>query len=72
MRVPRASLKKAESFLLLVAYQNKYSPLGKIAVMSGFVEADILRVDTWVMNCRAFSRRIEHKCLDLLFDRFGV
>jgi predicted enzyme involved in methoxymalonyl-ACP biosynthesis len=24
------------------------------------------------MSCRAFSRRIEHQCLELLFDRFGV
>ena len=68
----RARLKKAEYFMLLVAYQDKYGPLGKIAVLSGFMEAEALWVDTWVMSCRAFSRRIEHKCLDLLFDEFGV
>jgi predicted enzyme involved in methoxymalonyl-ACP biosynthesis len=24
------------------------------------------------MSCRAFSRRIEDRCLEILFDRFGV
>jgi predicted enzyme involved in methoxymalonyl-ACP biosynthesis len=24
------------------------------------------------MSCRAFSRRIEHKCLDYLFEKFAV
>jgi len=25
-----------------------------------------------VMSCRAFSRRIEHRCLAWVFDHFGV
>jgi len=68
----RAKLAKPESFLLLVAYKDKYGPLGKIAVLSGCLRGTALSVDTWVMSCRAFSRRIEHKCLDLLFSQFGV
>jgi len=31
-----------------------------------------LHVDTWVMSCRAFSRGIEHRCLEELFARFDV
>lgn len=65
-------LKKAETFLLVVAYKDKYGPLGKIAVLSGLLRANVLSVDTWVMSCRAFSRRIEYKCLDLLFEKFGI
>jgi hypothetical protein len=32
----------------------------------------VLRIGTWVMSCRAFSRRIEHQCLARLFERFAV
>ncbi|MCG8419514.1 MAG: HAD-IIIC family phosphatase [Proteobacteria bacterium] len=31
-----------------------------------------LCIDTWVMSCRAFARRIEHRCLEQLFERFDV
>ena len=67
-----AHVKKAESFLLVVAYEDKYGSLGKIAVLSGAFLSGVLKVDTWVLSCRAFSRRIEHKCLELLFEKFGV
>lgn len=60
------------SFLLLVSYEDKYGPLGKIAVLAGQREDSALRVHTWVMSCRAFSRRIEHGCMDLLFSKFDV
>jgi predicted enzyme involved in methoxymalonyl-ACP biosynthesis len=29
-------------------------------------------VDSWVLSCRAFSRRIEHHCIQELFQRFGI
>ena len=66
----RSYLGDPETFLLIVAYRDKYGPLGKIAVLSGKSEGKSLTVDTWVMSCRAFTRRVEHKCLDLLFQRF--
>jgi predicted enzyme involved in methoxymalonyl-ACP biosynthesis len=44
--------------------------LGKIAVLRGERTADRIRIDTWVMSCRAFSRRIEYQCLFQLFQRF--
>jgi len=68
----RRNFDSRSSFLLLVSYEDKYGPLGKIAVLAGKRHNSALRVHTWVMSCRAFSRRIEHGCLDLLFRRFGV
>ena len=60
------------SFLLLVSYTDKYGPLGKIAVVAGRQQEKKLRVDSWVMSCRAFSRRIEYRCLEELFAKFDV
>jgi FkbH-like protein len=60
------------SFLLRVSYTDKYGPLGKIAVVAGLEEKKKLRVDTWVMSCRAFSRHIEYRCLEELFAKFDV
>jgi FkbH-like protein len=58
------------SFLVTVTYQDKYGPLGKIAVLLGKVDEKKLHVAAWVMSCRAFSRRIEHHSLKRLFDKF--
>ncbi|MFI5092222.1 MAG: HAD-IIIC family phosphatase [Candidatus Acidiferrales bacterium] len=60
------------SFLLLVSYTDKYGPLGKIAVVAGRQQEKKLSVETWVMSCRAFSRRIEYRCLEELFAKFDV
>jgi FkbH-like protein len=68
----QTSLKESETFLYLVSYQDRFGPLGKIAVLRGRRTREELRVETWVMSCRAFSRRIEHRCVELLFDHFGV
>jgi FkbH-like protein len=59
------------SFLMLVSYKDKFGPLGKIAVIAGRRNRK-LNVDMWVMSCRAFSRRIEHRCLEELFAKFDV
>jgi FkbH-like protein len=60
-----------KSFLMTVSYKDKFGPLGKIAVVAGRLDRK-LRVDMWVMSCRAFSRRIEHRCLEELFSKFDV
>jgi FkbH-like protein len=60
------------SFLVTVTYQDKYGPLGKIAVLLGKVHEKKLQVAAWVMSCRAFSRRIEHHSLKRLFEKFDV
>jgi FkbH-like protein len=66
-----AYLNDPDSFLLTVSYEDKYGPLGKIAVLLGKVQGRSLQIDSWVMSCRAFSRRIEHQCLHQLFERFA-
>jgi FkbH-like protein len=60
------------SFLLTASYQDKYGPLGKIAVILGKVEGRKLNIHSWVMSCRAFSRRIEHHSLKHLFHKFSA
>ena len=65
-------LKNPEVFLLLGAYEDKFGPLGKIAVIAGRQDGGRLLIDHWVMSCRAFSRRIEHGCLLHLFRKFDV
>lgn len=59
------------SFLMTVSYKDKFGPLGKIAVVAGRVGRK-LHVDMWVMSCRAFSRRIEYRCIEELFTKFDV
>ena len=56
----------------MASYRDKYGPLGKIAVIAGRKERRTLHVDTWVMSCRAFSRRIEHHCIEELFERHEI
>lgn len=65
-------LAEPDAFLAVASYKDKYGPLGKIAVMAGRRKGGEIAIDHWVMSCRAFSRRIEHACLLLLFQRFGV
>jgi FkbH-like protein len=60
------------SFLLVASYADKFGPLGKIAVVAGRQNGRQLSVDTWVMSCRAFSRRIEYMCLEELFAKFDI
>jgi FkbH-like protein len=63
-------LQNPDRFVLAVTYQDKFGPLGKIAVLAGEQSAGRIRIDTWVMSCRAFSRRIEYQSLARLFQRF--
>ena len=66
----KSYLQQAETFLLVVSYQDRYGRLGKIAVLSGRAKGSEVTVDNWVMSCRAFARRIEHRCLEQLFERY--
>jgi FkbH-like protein len=66
-------LRAPGAFLLTASYQDKFGPLGKIAVVQGrAISSSIVNVDCWVMSCRAFSRRIEFACLARLFEHFRV
>jgi len=60
------------TFILTASYEDKYSPLGKIAVLAGKRSGSALYVNSWVMSCRAFSRCIEHQCLKYLFEKIGI
>jgi len=68
----RVRLDDADTFVLVASYRDKYGPLGKIAVMRGRRRGRALAIDTWVMSCRAFARRIEHRCVEQLFQRFDA
>src|SRR6202162_111179 len=65
-------LAEPASILVTVTYQDKYGPLGKIAVVLGRGHEKKLHVAAWVMSCRAFSRRIEHHSLKRLFEKFDI
>jgi FkbH-like protein len=63
-------VRQPDTFLLVAGYKDKYGPLGKIAVLAGKHRGKAISLDTWVMSCRAFSRRIEHRCVEELFRRY--
>ncbi len=68
----RTYLRQPNAFLMTASYRDKFGPLGKICALMGRTDGARLYVDSWVLSCRAFSRRIEHHCLEYLFDRFAV
>jgi FkbH-like protein len=65
-------LKDPQTWLVTVSYEDKFGKLGRISVITGRLVAERLVVESWVMSCRAFSRKIEFHCLQYLFDKFGV
>jgi FkbH-like protein len=60
------------SFAVNANYQDKYGPLGVISVLAGEANEKTVTIDTWVLSCRAFGRRIEYQCLKAVLDRFPV
>jgi FkbH-like protein len=58
--------------LAAVSYEDKFGPLGTIAAIAGHADGKRLTIDTWVMSCRAFARRIEHQTLKMLFETTGA
>ena len=64
-------LREPNTFMLTASYKDRFGTLGKIAVMAGRVDESRVSVDTWVMSCRAFARRIEHQCLKAVFEKLG-
>jgi predicted enzyme involved in methoxymalonyl-ACP biosynthesis len=36
------------------------------------MDNSVATIEYWVMSCRAFSRRIEHQCLNWLFENFNL
>jgi len=65
-------LSQEDTFLLTASYRDRFGSLGKIAVMTGRRNHSKVRVESWVMSCRAFARRVEHQCLEYLYAKFGA
>jgi FkbH-like protein len=68
----RNYLRRDDTILWTAAYQDKFGPLGKICVLAGRKQGKTLFLDVWTMSCRAFSRRIEHRCIEELFQGSDV
>jgi len=68
----RDLLARANALAVCFAYRDKYGLLGKIAVIAGYREGAIMYVKTWVVSCRAFSRRIEYAILGSLFEQWNL
>ncbi len=66
----RSRIERPGSFLTTVKYEDKFGALGTIAVLQGIRYDDSVEIETWVMSCRAFSRRIEHQTLKRLLERY--
>ncbi len=64
--------RRPDAFLATVSYQDRFGPLGRIAVLGGRRTGDLCYVDVWVMSCRAFSRRIEFQSVRQLFAKTGA
>lgn len=65
------ALSRPGAWLAVIAYKDKFGALGKIAVAQGRALESRLYIDTWVMSCRAFSRRIEYAVLAELLRRYS-
>jgi FkbH-like protein len=65
-------LNDARAHLVTVSYEDKFGKLGRIAALIARPDANRLVVESWVMSCRAFSRRIEFHCLQYLLEKFAV
>lgn len=65
----KSLLRRPGAFLTTVSYEDRFGPLGRIAVIGGYAEGDRCVVDLWVMSCRAFSRQIEFHVLRELFEK---
>ena len=60
------------NFAVAVRYEDKFGPMGVISVIAGCQSGRQLEVQTWVLSCRAFSRKIELHILDYLFRSTAV
>jgi FkbH-like protein len=67
-----SELLRDDTRLIVTSYEDRFGQLGKIAVILGHLGDSALSIRTWVMSCRAFSRRIEYQCLRTCFERYGV
>lgn len=62
--------RRPEARVALVGYEDRFGPLGNIAAVAAECAGEELHVRSWVMSCRAFSRRIEYSTLHFLLARW--
>jgi FkbH-like protein len=65
-------LEDRDAVVVGVSYEDKFGPLGTIGVLSGRRAGDAVELTSWVLSCRAFSRKIEDHMLDYLFRQHGA
>jgi FkbH-like protein len=68
----RTFLSDPAAFLLTASYKDKFGALGKVAVLLGTIRSGSIEINSWVMSCRAFSRRVEYQCLKQLFEMYDA
>ena len=67
----REYFRQDDVVLLTASYRDKFGPLGEICALLGRKLSNRrFIVDSWVMSCRALSRRIEYGCLSYIFKHF--
>jgi len=66
----RSYFDRPNAVLVTADYEDRFGPLGKIAVMGGHGGPGELQVDIWVMSCRAFSRHIEFQMLHRMYEKY--
>ena len=64
----RRFLAAPSNVVCVCSYTDRFGPLGKIAVALGSLDNGILQLRSWVLSCRAFSRRIEYSMIKGLFS----
>ena len=65
----RQGLQDPGSFVAVVSYRDKFGPVGQNCRLArGASGGGRIRIDSWVMSCRAFSSCIEYQCLSQLFQ----
>jgi FkbH-like protein len=76
LRVDEASwaarLGQPGTFLVTCQYEDKFGPLGTIAVAQGELRNRGAVLHSWVMSCRAFSRFIEFAMLREMMRQFEL
>jgi FkbH-like protein len=65
-------LNDPSEYALTVAYEDKFGKLGRISVLIGRPQHRKLFVESWVLSCRAFSRRIEFHMLQHVFQKLAL
>jgi FkbH-like protein len=64
-------LEDRDGFVVGVSYEDRFGPLGIVGVVAGHQAGDRLEVTSWVLSCRAFSRKIERHMLEFVFQRLN-